>query len=410
MRRVAITGIGVISPIGTGREEFFDSLREGRSGIAPIQRFDCSSFDVKLAGEVKRLPLLNEDTSDMINKDPKVVYGFHAAAEALADAAVFLSGESSLLHIGASLEIFNLELLKNCGIKASSDILRYLATNPDMRMPLDTASRLICRHFGKPGGSLVNCSACAVGVQTVGHAFHAVRDGNYDMALCGGFDSMINPLGVGGFQLLGALTADNERGASACRPFDASRSGLVLGEGAALLVLEPLEKARAEGRRIYAEICGYGSTLDAVSLSAPDPNGTGAARAMRNAMDEAGIMPASVGHINTHGTGTVLNDETEATAIREVFAGCWESIPIAAIKCMTGHLIAAAGSLEIAASVFALNEKLIPANINLRKVGAGCELNHVTETGFRHECEYVLTNSFGFGGQNASMVLRKYSV
>jgi len=244
-------------------------------------------------------------------------------------------------------------------------------------------------------------------VQTVGHSFRSVRDGRHEVALCGGFDSMINPLGVGGFQLLGALTIDNNRGATACRPFDASRSGLVLGEGAALLVLEPLEKALAEGKKIYAEILGYGSTLDAASLSAPAPDGNGAVRAMKNALNEAKLSPSAIDHINTHGTGTMLNDETEASAIRNVFSSCWENIPVSAVKSMTGHLIAAAGSLEIAASAFTLGTGIIPSNINLRTVGKGCELFHVTGKNFRHDCEYILTNSFGFGGQNASMILRK---
>lgn len=408
MKRVVITGIGVICPIGTGKNEFFRSLREGRGGIGPITRFDTSTFDVKLAGEVKSLTDLPEDISAMMKTDPKTVFAFHACREALQDAGINILDESALLHIGASLEIFNLDLIAADGIQQVEDIARKLADTP-MRLPLDIASRLICRHFGNPGRKLVNCSACAVGVQTVGHGFHAVRNGKSELALCGGFDSMINPLGVGGFQLLGALTTENERGATACRPFDASRSGLVLGEGAAMVVLEPLEKAVAEGKKIYAEVCGYGSTLDAASLSAPDPNGAGAIRAMRNSLNEAGISPSAIGHINTHGTGTVLNDETEAKAIRSVFAGCWENIPVAAIKSMTGHLIAAAGSLEIAASVFTLNENLIPPNINLKRFGSGCELNHITAIDYKHECEYVLTNSFGFGGQNASMVLKKVS-
>lgn len=406
MRRVAITGIGVICPIGTGKEEFFDSLRDGRSGIGQLTRFDATTFDVKLAGEVKHISELPEDIAAIRSVDPKVVYAYHACREALQDAGIKALESDMLLHIGASLEIFNLDLISAGGISRVEDIARKLANTP-VRMPLDMASRLICRHFGNPGRRLTNCSACAVGAQTVGHGFHAVRDGKCELALCGGFDSMINPLGVGGFQLLGALTTDNDRGASACRPFDTSRSGLVLGEGAAMVVLEPLEKALAEGKKIYAEICGYGSTLDAAGLSAPDPNGAGAIRAMLNALNEAGVGPSAINHINTHGTGTVLNDETEAGAIRHVFPDCWENIPVAAIKSMTGHLIAAAGSLEIAACAFSLTQNLIPPNINLQRVGNGCELNHVTTRNFKHECEYVLTNSFGFGGQNASLVLRK---
>jgi 3-oxoacyl-(acyl-carrier-protein) synthase len=275
-------------------------------------------------------------------------------------------------------------------------------------MPLDTASKLIADRFGRPGQALTNCSACAAGAQAIGHGFHAIRSGRFDVAVCGGFDSMINPLGVGGFQLLGALTTDNERGAHACRPFDSARRGTVLGEGAAIVILEPLEKARAEGKEVLAEVCGYASTFDAYSLSAPDPEGDGAARTMTLALKDAGIAPSEVHHINAHGTGTQLNDEVEAKAIRRVFAGAWEKIPVAATKSMTGHLIAAAGPIELGACLLPFLKGVLPPNISLERVAQGCELNHVRDAETPFDGEYVLTNSFGFGGQNASLVLRKY--
>jgi 3-oxoacyl-(acyl-carrier-protein) synthase len=254
---------------------------------------------------------------------------------------------------------------------------------------------------------LTNCSACAAGAQAIGHSFHAIRSGHFERAVCGGFDSMINPLGIGGFQLLGALTTDNQQGARACRPFDSGRKGTVLGEGAAMFVLEPLEKARAEGKEILGEMMGYGSTLDAYSLSAPDPDGDGAARTMLMALKDAGIPASEVQHINTHGTGTQLNDEVEAKAIRRVFAETWEKIPVTATKAMTGHLIAAAGPIELGACLVPLLRRVIPPNASLERVAQGCELHHVTEPGTPFEGEYVLTNSFGFGGQNASLVLRR---
>jgi 3-oxoacyl-[acyl-carrier-protein] synthase II len=219
---------------------------------------------------------------------------------------------------------------------------------------------------------------------------------------------MINPLGVGGFQLLGALTTDNERGEAACRPFDASRSGTVLGEGAAAVVLEPLEKARCEAKPILAEVCGYGSTLDAHSLTAPDPEGEGAARAMRSALEDAGLPPEAIAHVNAHGTGTLLNDEVEARAIRRVFSKCWERIPVSATKSVTGHMIAAAGAVEFGACLLPLMRSVLPINPFLSEVGRGCELAHVTSQAGPFEGEYVLTNSFGFGGQNASLILRRY--
>jgi len=409
MRRVAITGFGVVSPIGVGRKAFWNALQEGQSGIGPISHFDCSTFDVQLAGEVKEPLDLPEEVARIAAEDPKVGFAYAACVEALACAGIRTLGPRSLLHLGVSLEIFHLEKAV-CGGKPDFKSIaeRSLAgVEGPLQIPLDTAARLICDSFGRPDQALTNCSACAAGAQAIGHSFRNVRAGGCEVAVCGGFDSMINPLGVGGFQLLGALTTDNARGPLACRPFDASRAGTVLGEGAAVFVLEPLEPALAEGKTLFAEICGYGSTLDAYSLSAPDPGGDGAARAMTAALDDAGIRPEAIAHINAHGTGTRLNDEIEAAAIRRVFDGFWENIAVSATKSMTGHLIAAAGAVEAGACLLALLRGVMPPNPSLERVGQGCELNHVTGHAALFDGEYVLTNSFGFGGQNATLVLRK---
>jgi 3-oxoacyl-[acyl-carrier-protein] synthase II len=335
-----------------------------------------------------------------------VGFGWAACAEALASAGVRRLSPRALLHLGTSLETFDLAKAV-AGGKPDFRALAQLSLEPGARplqIPLDTCARLVAGSFGAPGRALTNCSACAASAQALGHGWRAVRSGAFDLALCGGFDSMINPLGVGGFQLLGALTTDNDRSESGCRPFDASRSGTVLGEGAAALVLEPLEQARAEGRTVLAELCGYGSTLDAHALSAPDPAGDGAARAMLAALAEAGLAPEQIAHINAHGTGTRLNDEVEAAAIRRVFAGCWPRIPVSATKSVTGHLIGAAGAAEAGAGLLPLVRGTMPPNPWLRKVAPGCELNHVTAPAARFEGEYVLSNSFGFGGQNAALI------
>lgn len=409
MRRVAVTGFGVASPIGVGRDAFWESLRAGRSGIGRITRFDCSTFDVQLAGEIAAELSYPQPVADVAREDPKVGFAWAACAEALDQAGVKRFDSSTLLHLGTSLEIFNMEKIV-CDGKADFPTIveRCLGgSGPHLQIPLDTATRLIEDAYGRPDRALTNCSACAAGAQGIGHGFHGVRSGEWDLAVCGGFDSMINPLGVGGFQLLGALTTDNERGASACRPFDASRSGAVLGEGAAVFVLEPLERARAEGKTILAEICGYGSTLDAYSLTAPDPDGDGAARSMTAALEDAGLEPGQIDHINTHGTGTHLNDEVEAAAIRRVFDGVWERIPVSSTKSMTGHLIAAAGAIEAGACLLPLLHGYVPPNPSLQRVGAGCKLNHVTGEAAGFDGEYALSNSFGFGGQNATLILRK---
>jgi 3-oxoacyl-[acyl-carrier-protein] synthase II len=410
MRRVGITGFGVVSPIGIGKRAFWDSLSRGVSGIGLITRFDATTFEVHLAGEVKKEVALPEPVAAVSTDDPKVGFAYAACAEALSQAGLVRLDSGTLLHIGTSLEIFDLKKVIYGGKVDFKALARASLKGdaPPLQMPLDIASKLIVEQFGCPGQVLTNCSACAAGAQAIGHGFQAVRSGRFELAVCGGFDSMINPLGVGGFQLLGALTSDNERGPYACRPFDSTRRGTVLGEGAAIVVLEPLERAEAEGKEILAEVVGYGSTLDAYSLTAPDPDGDGAARTMALALEDAGLSPSAVHHINSHGTGTQLNDEVEARAIRRVFSGTWETIPVAATKSMTGHLIAAAGPVELGACLLPFLEGVLPPNVSLDRVGHGCELNHVRYPGASFNGEYILTNSFGFGGQNASLVVRKY--
>lgn len=407
MRRVVITGFGIVSPIGTGAEAFFDALGRGCDGIGPIRRFDASNLEVRHAGEVKEAPVFAcEREQSLAERDPKVGFALTAAAEALQMAGVPAFSPDDLIHIGTSLETFFFRefVIKNPAEQEEA-FFRRLVTHA-WRLPLDAALRAIQARYGMAGQAATNCSACAVGLQTIGQAFHAVRDGRCDLALAGGFDSMINPLGVGGFQLLGAPAAGEPLpGRAFCRPFDAGRSGLVLGEGAGFVVLEEREKALALGKTPYAEVRGYGATLDARGLSAPDPDGDGAARAMRTALDDAKLRPHAVDHINTHGTGTQRNDPVEAAAIRRVFADTWQNLPVTALKSMLGHSIAAAGSIEAIACIYTLRHGVIPPNIGLDAVGVGCELMHVGREAVFRETGCVLTNSFGFGGQNASLVL-----
>jgi 3-oxoacyl-[acyl-carrier-protein] synthase II len=410
MRRVAVTGFGVVAPNGIGRDQFWNALYQGKSGISSISHFDCSTFQVQLAGEVKEPLSLPPDLQQISSDDPKVGYGFSACAEALADAGIEKLDARCLLHLGVSLENFHLEKIAFGGcIDFSAAVNRQMESfEIPFQSPLDTGARAIESHYGRAGYTLTNCSACAASAQAIGHAFRSIRSGRFETAVCGGFDSMINPLGIGGFQLLGALTTDNDRGTSACRPFDASRTGTVLGEGAAILILEPLEKARALGKRIYAEIAGYGSSMDAYGLSAPDPQGDGAIQAMKSALNDAGVAAEQIGHINTHGTGTGLNDEIEAAAIRALFADSWQRIPVAATKSITGHLVAAAGAIEAGACLFALTRGTLPHNPWLENIGAGCELHHVTSRGTAFQGEFALSNSFGFGGQNAALIFRRH--
>ena len=409
MTRVAITGLGMVSPIGADRASAWAALRAGTSGIGPIRRFDASGLAVQLAGEVRDLPPLPEPVAAVARHDPKIGFAYRACEEALAQAGWGGLDSRCLLHVATSLETFDLSRVVQNGradFAAVVDAALMPGAAP-LQFPLDTAATRIVARFGRPAQSLTNCSACAAGAQAIGHAFRAVRSGRFERALCGGFDSMINPLGVGGFQLLGALTTRNDRGARACRPFDSQRDGTVLGEGAAMVALEPLDKVRAEGRIVLAELCGYGSSLDACSVSAPDPDGLGAERAMRVALADAGLPPAAIRHINAHGTGTALNDAVEARAMRRVFADTWREIPVSATKSVTGHLIAAAGAVELGACVMAVVEGILPPNTSLDRVGPDCELNHVVAAGTAFDGDHVLSNSFGFGGQNAALIMRR---
>jgi 3-oxoacyl-[acyl-carrier-protein] synthase II len=407
MSRVAVTGFGVVSPIGTGKEAFFAGLGAGKNGIAPISRFDASYLEARHAGEVKEIFVFGDEREQALaRRDAKVGFALMAAEQAMAMAGIESFLPSDLVHVGASLETFSFREF-SLDERGDDAFMRRLITHP-WRLPLDAALGLIRARYGDPGQAVSNCSACALGAQTIGQAFHAVRDGRFARALAGGFDSMINPLGVGGFQLLGALAAGEPKdGFTRCRPFDASRCGLVLGEGAGFVVLEKRERALAEGKTLYGEIVGYGASLDARGLSAPDPDGDGAVRSMRSALADARLPPEVVDHINTHGTGTQLNDPVEAQAIRRVFAHCWQRIPVTAIKSMIGHSIAAAGAIEAIACLYTLLEAVVPPNIGLEKAGAGCELDHVARQARSFPARCVLTNSFGFGGQNATLVFTR---
>ncbi|MDR1397241.1 MAG: beta-ketoacyl-[acyl-carrier-protein] synthase family protein [Desulfarculales bacterium] len=406
MRRVAITGVGVVSPIGSGRENFLQALKRGQAGLGAITSFDPWEFEIKTAGQVKECPSFSDELENQSARvDPKIAFGLRAAQEALDDAGIARFRRDTLLHIGVSLEIFNLSGLRYAS-DAPEQSLREFIRSGNIRRPLDTLTDLLIRRYGTPGRSLTNVSACVAGAQALGHAFNGVGSGLYETALAGGCDSMLNPLALGGFQRLGALAISQQPEPLLCRPFDSGRGGLVLGEGAAMLVLEPWEKARAEGKTVYAEICGYGASLDAFSLSAPDSRGQGAVSAMTGALSSAAMRPEEIGHISTHGTGTLLNDPVEALAVRSVFPN-WQDIPAASIKAMTGHLIAAAGPLEALACVLSLRHEFVPPNISLKKIGAGCELNHVTGQALSYSCATALSNSFGFGGQNAALIFRK---
>jgi len=417
MNRVVVTGIGVVSPVGNGRETFWRNLTAGTSGLGPITLFDASAFPVRIGGEVKGLDLADlgrRFPEAARERDRKVWLGLAAAEEALADAG-FTNGDlrQAVLHVGVGLEVFFLEDVTAAATEA--DMGRALARSilldagrEPLQTPLDRLSQVLGDHYGIFGGRYTNCSACAAGAQVIGEALRDLQEGDCTVALAGAADSMLNPLGVGGFSLLRVLSTENDRPQTACRPFDASREGTVLGEGGAFLVLETLDHARARGAAIYAEVLGYGASMDAFRVSDPEPSGRGAVLAMTKALGDAGLRPEDVDCVNAHGTGTPKNDAVETAAVKEVLGERARRIPVHAVKSMTGHMIAASGAVEAAAAVLTLRTGTVPPTINLRTPDPECDLDYVADGPRPFDGRTVLANSFGFGGQNAALLFGRY--
>lgn len=418
MNRVVVTGAGVASPLGTGKARFFDGLREARSGVREIRSFDASSFPVRIAGEVPdvdagRIALPFPEAA-ALRRDPKALFFIEAAREALAQSFhgrmvdAFFDPYRVGMSVATGLEIFHApDLLAHVRGRELDKVglLAHALGQPEdafLEIPSHLAVLCMAREAGVRGPRAVNVSACAAGTQALGEAFSLLRDGELDAVIAGGFDSMVNPIGVGGFCLLGALSASNHLGPGASRPFDAERDGFVLGEGAAAFVLETEASARARGAQVLGEILGYGSSLDAFRVSDPDEQERGAVTAMRAALADAGIEPSAVDYINAHGTGTRKNDPAEARAIREVFGDA--PPPASSTKSQMGHLIGAAGAVEAVAVLFALAEQTLPATINLHSLDPECTLDCVPNRPRPAEVRIALSNSFGFGGQNASLV------
>lgn len=413
MRPVVVTGLGVVTSVGAGREAFWSNLTAGRSGIGAIQLFDASSFPVRIGGEVRDFD--SQGVRDQFPaarnvRDRKVLLGLTAAVEAIADAGLDqLELAPAILSLGVGLEVLWLGDLTphvwspDMGAAIASSMLKD-GSGRLLQTPLDLTAEILGERYGLLGGRHVNCSACAAGTQAVGEAWQLLAEGCGEVALAGAADSMLNPLGLGGFSLLRVLSDENEAPERACRPFDATRQGTVLGEGAAFLVLETREHATRRGAKVYAEILGYGSSLDGFRVSDPDPDGKGAVESMRRALRSADLSPEDVDCVNAHGTGTPKNDVVETAAIREVLGGHAHEIPVHSVKSMTGHMIAASGAVEAVVAVLTLTCRTVPPTINLERPDPECDLDYVAEGARILDGRTVLSNSFGFGGQNATLI------
>ena len=428
MRRVVVTGLGVVAPNGIGKEAFWSACVNGRSGIGPIHCFDASQHPVHIAGEVPDFDVMPYITSSQ-RKSVKIMgraarFGVAAAALAVRDSGVDMDRadpervgvvmgtglvpielpEIAPMVLGACDENGKVcpERLGKLGSQALFPLwlLKYL---PNM-----TAAHISLAHNAQgPNNTIV--TACAAGTQAVGEGFRLIARDDADIVLAGGADSRLDPMLLIAYSALGALSPAKRRAEEVSRPFDQDRDGFVLGEGAGVLLLEELEHAKKRGATIYAEVLGLGSSFDAYAVTKPDPDAGGASRSIRWALREAKVDPADVDYINAHGTSTRLNDQMETTAVKRVFNGSARDIPMSSIKSMIGHLIGAAGAVEAAALALTLHDGVLPPTINLAKPDPECDLDYVPNCAREVPVRLGVSTSFGFGGQNAALVMRRFA-
>ena len=409
-RRVVITGVGAVTPVGNTAEEFWQALLEGRSGIGPITRFDATGFDTRIAGELKGFdPLTYIDKKDDRKFDPFLKYAVASAVMAVEDAALKTDRVDATrfgVLVGSGIGgletlLANYEALRTKGPERVSPFLIPM-------LIVNMASGVISMRMGAKGPNSAVVTACATGNHAIGDAAKIIERGDADVMIAGGAEAIIVPLAIAGFAQMKAMSTRNDDPAHASRPFDAERDGFVCGEGAGLLVLESLEHARQRDARIYAEVVGYGMTGDAHHMTAPDPEGDGAVRAMAGALRDAGLEPSAVGYINAHGTSTPYNDKFETLAIKRVFGEHARKLAVSSTKSMTGHLLGAAGGIEAVATTFALYHGMLPPTINYEKPDPDCDLDYVPNQARKQEVEVALSNAFGFGGTNATLAFRKF--
>jgi 3-oxoacyl-[acyl-carrier-protein] synthase II len=420
-QRIAITGVGIVSPLGENTEITWKRLLEGRSGVDHIQHFDASAFPTTIAAEVK--PYVSSSTRKgkfLRYTTSFTQFALDAASEALDDAGISPTASTAErwgLVVGSGMMTAEYDLLKRfqttCALDGQVNWSQLEDHDRAFYQPVDfgkTAANsglsLLAQAFGIRGYANSVHTACASGGQALGLALEVIRRGDADYVLAGGFDSMINPLGVSSFCLLGALSTYNETPDTASRPFDATRNGFVLGEGAAFLILESWEKASARGARIYAELAGQGNSLSAYRITDSPPDGDGAKQAIQKALHDAGVSVTDVDYINAHGTSTQMNDLSETNAIKAALGEHAYQIPVSSTKSQTGHLIAAAGALEAALSVLSIHHAYIPMTKNLTTVDPACDLDYVTDAIREKALGVVISNSFGFGGSNSTLVLK----
>lgn len=413
-RRVVVTGLGTVNPCGLSVEESFENVKNGKVGIGPITRFSVPDFSVKVVGEVKGFdPLKYMKKRDARHMDLFTQYAMAAADEALKDAGVLdeegnLSSEIDAKRFGTDISsgIGGLTTIEEQHIRGMEKGFERVSPFFIPMSIANMAAGQVSIRYGLKGMSTCPVAACAGGTLAIGDAFHRVRDGYEDMMICGGTESCITPLAMGGFSNMGALTKAEDYNRASI-PFDAERSGFVMGEGCGLLVLEEYEHARARGSHIYCEIAGYGANSDAYHITSPDPSGEGAADVFKLCLEDAGVKPEDVDYINAHGTSTHLNDTTETKAVHAVFDDHAAKLKISSTKSMTGHLLGGAGGVEGVFTAKTIEEGFIPPTANLEVNDPECDLDYVPKTGIKADVKVAMSDSLGFGGHNACVLFRK---
>ena len=409
-RRVVVTGVGLISSVGIGTYANWDGLLAGRSGIGPITHFDASLFSARIAGEVKGFdPLQYFEKKDVKKMDVFIQFAVAAAEFAVADAKLSVTpdiadnvGVFIASGIGgfSTIEREHEELLKGGPRRISPFFIPASIIN--------LAAGQVSIRFGARGPNLATCTACTASAHSIGEASEIIRRGDADIMIAGGSEASITPMGVGGFASMRALSTRNDEPERASRPFDKDRDGFVVGEGAGIVILEELEVAKRRGASIYAEIAGYGLSGDAFHLTAQPEDANGAVRSMRMALRKAGVRPEQIDYINAHGTSTPINDPTETLAVKTVFGDHAKKLVMSSTKSMTGHLLGAAGGLEAGICALAVRHQIAPPTVNLDNPDPACDLDYAAHVKRPMRIRYALSNSFGFGGTNGTLLLKEY--
>ncbi len=410
-RRVVVTGLGAITPLGLDVKSSWQAVLEGKSGVGYITHFDTTDYPVKIAAEVKNFDPLNYIEAKEVKKMDRFIHFAIAATEmALQDAELRLEKENPErigVVIGSgmgglpAIEYYHKILIEKGWKRVSPFFIPMVIIN--------LAAGQVSLKYGLKGPNLAVTTACATGNHAIGEAFRMIQYGDADIIIAGGSEAVITPMAIAGFSIMRALSTRNEEPQKASRPFDVDRDGFVMGEGAGIIILEELEHAVSRGARIYAELVGYGMSSDAYHITAPAPEGEGGARCMKRALVDAGIEPEKIDYINAHGTSTKQGDELETQAIKNVFGEHAYKLCVSSTKSMTGHLLGAAGGVEAIFTILSLYEDVIPPTINLDSPDPECDLDYVPYKMRKKEVNYAMTNSFGFGGTNASLVFRKFS-